>query len=179
MLKQNSADLAVSIRRMTADDLMRVHELDQICFTSPWPLQTFRNQLEENKAASQWVAALGEDSHTPGLIIGAIVTWLVADEVHIATLSVDPNYRRSKIATRLICTALRDGVARGATTSTLEVRASNGAAQRLYYKFGYQLVGRRPGYYQDNGEDAILLTLHYLDEMHLDIIGCMKLEVNL
>ena len=176
MEKQSGANLAVTIRRMTADDLMRVHELDQLCFSSPWPLKTFRNQLEENKAASQWVAALGEESLTPGLIIGAIVTWLVVDEVHIATLSVDPDFRRSKIATRLICATLRDGVSRGATASTLEVRASNGAAQRLYYKFGYQLMGRRPGYYQDNGEDAILLTLHDLDELHLDIIGCENIE---
>jgi ribosomal-protein-alanine N-acetyltransferase len=176
METQNHANLAVSIRRMSADDLVRVHELDQLCFTSPWPKKTFRSQLEENKAASLWVAVLGESAQTPGLIVGAIVTWLVVDEVHIATLSVDPDFRRARIATRLICTALRDGVSRGATASTLEVRASNGAAQRLYYKFGYQLVGRRPGYYQDNGEDAILLTLHDLDEMHLDIIGCLKLE---
>jgi ribosomal-protein-alanine N-acetyltransferase len=176
MDKQSSADLAVTIRSMTADDLMRVHELDQLCFTSPWPLKTFRSQLEENEAARQWVAVLGEEALSPGLIIGAIVTWLVVDEVHIATLSVDPDFRRNKVATRLICTALRDGVSRGATASTLEVRASNGAAQRLYYKFGYQLMGRRPGYYQDNGEDAILLTLHDLDEMHLDIIGCMGKE---
>ncbi len=117
---------------------------------------------------------LDESAGTPGLIVGVIVTWLVVDEVHIATLSVDPDYRRSKIASRLICTALRDGVSRGATASTLEVRASNAAAQRLYYRFGYQLMGRRPGYYQDNGEDAILLTLHDMDEMHLDIIGCKK-----
>ncbi|MBN2044947.1 MAG: ribosomal protein S18-alanine N-acetyltransferase [Anaerolineales bacterium] len=176
MEKQSSTNLAVTIRRMTADDLMRVHQLDQICFSSPWTLQAFRNQLEENKAASQWVAVLGEETAGPGLIVGAIVTWLVMDDVHIATLSVDPDYRRLRIASRLICTALRDGVSRGATASTLEVRASNRAAQRLYYKFGYQLVGRRPGYYQDNGEDAILLTLHELDEIHLDLIGCQDKE---
>ena len=172
MNPSNHAETAITIRSMVADDLTRVHELDQICFTSPWSLRTFKQELEENQSSSQWVAVLGETSLSPGLIVGAVVIWLVADEVHIATLSVDPDHRRDQIASRLICTALRDGVARGATCSTLEVRASNAAAQRLYYKFGFQLVGRRPGYYQDNGEDAILLTLHDMDEMHLDVIGC-------
>jgi ribosomal-protein-alanine N-acetyltransferase len=171
---QSRAKMAITIRRMTADDLTRVHELDQLCFTSPWPLRTFRQELEENRSSSQWVAVLGEEEEKTGLIVGAIVTWLVADEVHIATLSVDPDHRRNKVATQLICTALRDGVSRGATASTLEVRASNAPAQRLYYKFGYQLVGRRPGYYKDNGEDAILLTLYDMDEMHLNIIRCGK-----
>ncbi|MFN2144863.1 MAG: ribosomal protein S18-alanine N-acetyltransferase [Anaerolineales bacterium] len=174
MKTNKDAGTAITIRRMTMEDLTRVHELDQICFSAPWSLRTFQKELEENEASSQWVAVLEEPAGKPGLIVGAIVTWLVVDEVHIATLSVDPDYRRNRIASRLICTALRDGVSRGATASTLEVREGNAAAQRLYYKFGFQLMGRRPGYYQDNGEDAILLTLHDMDEMHLDIIGCPK-----
>lgn len=174
MKSDSHAETAITIRRMTTDDLTRVHELDQLCFSSPWTLNTFRNELEENDASSQWVAVLGDPDLSPALIVGVIVTWLVSDEVHIATLSVDPDHRRGKIASRLICTALRDGVANGAVTSTLEVRAGNAAAQRLYYKFGYQLVGRRPGYYKDNGEAAVLLTLRDLDDMHLDIIGCTK-----
>jgi ribosomal-protein-alanine N-acetyltransferase len=157
----------IVIRKMTADDLARVHELDKICFSAPWSLRNFRYELEDNQSSSQWVA---EDQD--GWIVGAIVTWLVVDEVHIATLSVDPAYRRHGIASRLVCTALQDGIQRGAAASTLEVRAGNTAAQRLYYKFGYQLVGRRPGYYQDNGEDALLLTLFDLDELHLKVIGC-------
>jgi len=152
---------------MTAGDLTRVHELDTICFSAPWSLRNFQYELEENESSSQWVAEFRD-----GLIVGAIVAWLVVGEVHIATLSVDPAYRRHGIATRLVCTALRDGVQRGAESSTLEVRAGNTAAQRLYYKFGYQLVGRRPGYYLDNQEDALLLTLYDLDELHLMVIGC-------
>jgi len=158
---------AIIIRKMTAEDLARVHELDQICFTAPWSLRNFRHELEDNQYSSQWVAVLQE-----GLIVGAIVTWLVGDEVHIATLSVDPDFRRQGIATRLVCSALREGVERGAAASTLEVRAGNAPAQRLYAGFGYQVVGRRPGYYQDNGEDALLLTLPDLDEQHLSLIGC-------
>ena len=166
-MKSTPKTTAIVIRKMAADDLTRVHELDTICFSAPWSLRNFRYEMEENQSSSQWVAETQE-----GLIVGAIVSWLVVDEIHIATLSVDPVYRRKGIARKLVCKALQDGVRRGATASTLEVRARNTAAQRLYFKFGYQLVGRRPGYYHDNGEDALLLTLYDLDEIHLNVLGC-------
>ena len=83
-MKPNSrAGTAITIRSMKADDLTRVHELDQICFSSPWSLRIFQQELEENQSSSQWVAVLGETSLSPGLIVGAVVIWLVADEVHI------------------------------------------------------------------------------------------------
>jgi len=165
-------DNLITIRAMTAEDLSRVHELDKMCFSLPWPQRSFRYELEENAASSQWVAELATQNDSPGQVVGVIITWLLVDEVHIATLSVDPAYRRQRIASRLICSALRAGVSRGANSATLEVRANNQAAQRLYYRFGFQLMGRRPGYYQDNGEDALILTLHDLDADHLNIIGC-------
>jgi ribosomal-protein-alanine N-acetyltransferase len=167
--------MMILIRKMTAADLPRVHELEELCFAAPWPMRAFEHELNQSEVSRQWVAELGPDAKTPGLIVGAIVSWLVADEVHIATLSVDPAYRRQKIATRLICTALEEGLGKGAISSTLEVRAGNAAAQRLYARLGYQVVGRRGGYYQDNGEDAMLLTLNDLDQDHLNLIGCKKL----
>ena len=163
---------SIKIRAMAAGDLPRAHELDKICFSLPWPQRAFRYELEENAASSQWVAEVASGDEGQSTVVGLIITWLLVDEVHIATLSVDPQYRRMKIASQLICTALRAEVARGATSATLEVRANNQAAQRLYYRFGFQVAGRRPGYYRDNGEDALILTLHELDEDHLNIIGC-------
>lgn len=163
---------AIAIRRMTAGDLARVHQLDQMCFSAPWPLRTFEYELHQNQASRQWVALEAQPGEADGRIVGAIVTWLVGDEVHIATLSVDPERRRQKIGSQLVCAALRNAVASGARAATLEVRAGNAAAQRLYARFGFQVVGRRPGYYLDNGEDALLLTLHDLDDDHLNIIGC-------
>lgn len=165
-------DSLIKIRAMEAEDLTRVHELDKICFSLPWPQRSFRYELEENAASSQWVAErVGADGQK-GLVVGLIITWLLVDEIHIATLSIDPAYRRQKIASQLICAALRAGVVRGAVSATLEVRAGNQAALRLYYRFGFQLMGRRPGYYQDNHEDALILTLHDLDDDHLNVIGC-------
>ena len=73
-MKSKSAGTAITIRKMTADDLTRVYELDQLCFPTPWSLRIFRNELEENQASCQWVAVLGEPEVSPGLIVGVIVT---------------------------------------------------------------------------------------------------------
>lgn len=163
-----------TIRPMIANDLNQVHALEQINFSAPWPLKVFRYELEENEASSQWVAVLPGEDGGDETVVGVVVCWLVVDEIHIANLSVHPDYRRNKIATHLLCTALRELLPQGAVSATLEVRAGNQPAQRLYYRFGFQVMGRRPGYYKDNGEDAILLTLHELDELHLKVIGCDK-----
>lgn len=168
----NPNDFSFTIRQMMAADLIQVDALEQMNFTTPWPLSTYRYELEKNQASSQWVAVLPTEDGAQETVLGVVVCWLVVDDIHIANLSVHPDYRRKKIASRLLCKAMRELIAQGAVSASLEVRASNQPAQRLYARFGFQVVGRRPGYYQDNGEDAILLTLHQLDEDHLHIIGC-------
>lgn len=163
----------ITIRRMQARDLDQVYELETTCFPTPWPRKSFRYELEENQASSQWVAVraarAGEEQ-----VVGLIICWLLVDEVHIANLSVHPDQRRQKIASRLLCTALSALIPQGAAAATLEVSANNAGAQRLYTRFGFQVAGRRPSYYKDSGQDAIILTLHELDEDHLNIIGCQK-----
>jgi ribosomal-protein-alanine N-acetyltransferase len=164
----------IVIRKMTEADLEAVHGLETMCFPTPWPLKSFRYELEQNTAARMWVAVLPSNGRHPERIVGMIVVWLLIDLTHIATIAVHPDFRRQKIANRMICTALSATMAEGAESATLEVRASNHAAQHLYRRFGFQLVGRRPGYYQDNGEDAILMTLYDLDALHLETIRCLK-----
>ncbi|MGD2026982.1 MAG: ribosomal protein S18-alanine N-acetyltransferase [Anaerolineales bacterium] len=160
------------VRRMAAEDLMRVHAIDQKSFSVPWALKHFRYEVEENPASYQWVVEIKSGDGSTAIIAGAIVVWLLVDEIHIATIAVDPAYRRRKVATHLLCTALRAGISLGAVSATLEVRAGNMAAQHLYQKFGFQLAGRRKKYYQDNGEDALILTLTNLEEAHLEASGC-------
>lgn len=160
------------VRPMAAEDLLQVHAIDQKSFSSPWALKHFRYEMEENPASHQWVAEIKSGDGSTTIITGAIVVWLLVDEIHIATIAVDPSFRRRKIATRLLCTALRAAISLGAVTATLEVRAGNLAAQHLYQKFGFQLVGRRKKYYLDNGEDALILTLPNLEDAQLEAIGC-------
>ena len=104
-------------------------------------------------------------------IVGMIVVWLIIDEAHIATLAVHPDHRGQGIGRRLLFTALNDCVGWGAHSATLEVRQGNLAAQTLYKDFGFEIVGRRPHYYIDNNEDALIMTLEDMDEEYLDWLG--------
>lgn len=143
----------MNIRRMTLDDISQVAAIDQVSFSLPWPERSFRFEIADNPASRAWVAELD------GRIVGMIVAWLLVDEAHIATIATHPEFRRKGIASRLLIYALEYMRSEGARTSVLEVRESNAAAQEMYRKFGFEESGRRPRYYKDNGEDAILMTL--------------------
>jgi ribosomal-protein-alanine N-acetyltransferase len=144
------------IRKMTLDDVAAVVDLDQKSFSLPWPERSFRFELTDNPASRCWVAEVDEK------IVGMIVVWLIVDEAHVATIATHPDFRRKGIAKRLLAHALRKLIEQGARSSFLEVRESNLAAQELYRKFGYEETGRRPHYYKDNDEDAILMNLSSL-----------------
>jgi len=146
------------IRRMQSEDLPQVFELDRNSFSLPWPERSFRFELENNEVSRCWVAELLPISGAP-LLVAMIVVWMIADEVHVATLAVSPEYRRQKIAQRLLAHTLIDAYHSGANSSFLEVRRSNQAAITLYQRFGYREVAVRRNYYKDNQEDAILMDL--------------------
>ncbi len=141
---------------MTIDDLAQVVAIDKASFSLPWPERSFRFEISDNSASRAWVA---EEN---GKVVGAIVAWLLVDEAHIATIATHPDFRRRGIASKLLSHALRMMMNEGALTSVLEVRESNLAAQEMYRKFGFEETGRRPRYYKDNSEDAILMTLRDL-----------------
>jgi len=144
---------------MERDDIHYVAELDQLSFSLPWTERSFRFEVEENDRSRCWVAEIN------GRIVGMLILWLIVDEAHIATLAVHPEHRRKGFASRLLKEALSSAYLEGARSSTLEVRAGNLAARDLYDQFGFVVVGRRPRYYKDNYEDAILLTLDHLEEI--------------
>jgi ribosomal-protein-alanine N-acetyltransferase len=159
----------IIIRQMMAGDIEQVHALDQRSFPTPWPLKSFKYELEQNKAAHMWVAE-ETNENLEKKIIGTIVVWLLIDDAHIATLAVDEPYHRKGIASQLIFTALSQLVGKGAVLSTLEVRETNTAAQALYLGFGFQPVGRRRAYYRDSGEDAIIMALYDINIDRLSVI---------
>jgi len=142
-----------SIRKMTLEDVPSVIDLDRKSFSLPWPERSFRFELTANPASRCWVAQLDEK------IVGMIVVWLIIDEAHVATLATHPDFRRRGVGTKLLSHALRYMMDEGARSSFLEVRESNISAQELYRKFGYEASGRRPRYYKDNDEDAVLMNL--------------------
>jgi len=120
----------------------------------PWTRQQFLEELERAWSRIEVVKLGGM-----GEVLAFVCYWLVADEVHVLNLATSPEERRHGHATRLLEHVARVGRQRGAREVTLEVRRSNAAANALYRRLGYRLVGVRPAYYVEDREDALLLTL--------------------
>jgi [ribosomal protein S18]-alanine N-acetyltransferase len=175
------------IRPMQAADLAQVSAIDKACFAMPWPDNSYRFELFENPGSELFVAELAGGSLAAGepvadpaaasssaaapavpVIIGMIVVWVILDEAHIATIATDQAYRNLGIARELLAAGLAPALRRGCLSATLEVRLNNLPAQRLYRRFGFEVVGRRPRYYRDNNEDALIMTVSGLDQAYLD-----------
>jgi ribosomal-protein-alanine N-acetyltransferase len=153
------------IRKMGPEDLEQVVAIDKASFSLPWPARTFRYEALENSAARCWVAEMD------GRVVAMIVLWFIVDEAHIATLATHPDFRRQGIAEQVLIHALQSAAREGARRSFLEVRAGNLAAQTMYRKYGFTEDGRRPRYYKDNGEDAILMSLTPINVDTLERFG--------
>lgn len=166
-MNETPQSAGLHIRQMCLDDLPSVEEIDRLSFSLPWPKNAYRFELLENPSSLTYVAELISPLDTTKIdspkIVGLCVIWLILDEAHIATLATHPDYRRLGIARQLLVKALRESIARGCTSATLEVRAHNLAAQALYQAFGFAVVGSRPKYYQDNLEDALIMTVSPLN----------------
>jgi ribosomal-protein-alanine N-acetyltransferase len=154
------AEPAFTLRAMHIEDLAQVHHLDELIFPTPWSLSSYKFELEQNTASRQWV--IEKETDAGRQIVAYIVCWLLGDEVHIANLAVASEYRRSGFGRVLLAFGLSQAAQLGMRSATLEVRASNKAAQALYASFGFQVVATRKGYYQDNREDALLMQLPQL-----------------
>lgn len=155
------AEPAIHIRKMTAEDLAQVIEIDQLSFSQPWPVNSFHFELNNNPAARLWVAEYAAPGE-PRRVVGMTVVWLVIDEAHVGTIAVHPDFRHQGIASRLLQHSLTHVREEGAIIVYLEVRRSNLSAQALYRRFGFYLFDERRGYYQDNGEDALIFILDHL-----------------
>jgi [ribosomal protein S18]-alanine N-acetyltransferase len=144
--------LRLRIEPMSLGDLPEVHAIEHASFSTPWPDEAYRSEIESNGMATSLVGRAGDE------IVGFAGIWLMVDEAHITTFAVHPDWRRRGIGERLLVTLLDVSIARHAREATLEVRLSNVAARRLYEKYGFRPVGLRPRYYSDNGEDARIMT---------------------
>jgi ribosomal-protein-alanine N-acetyltransferase len=144
---------------MRLEDLDQVLVIERASFPHPWSRHAFTYELSENRVARLWVARGGGPGPVPpeAPIVGYLCLWVIADEVHVTNLAVDPKHRSRGVARQLLGTLLEMYRQQGATRAALEVRPTNQPARRLYEAFGFRQVGLRKGYYFDTGEDALLL----------------------
>ena len=138
------------ILEMNADHVAQVAALERLCFADPWSEKSIASEL--NNPLALWLVAIEGDS-----VVGYIGSQTVLDESDMMNVAVHPDCRRRGVAEALV-TALSDALkARGSVSLTLEVRASNEPAKALYEKLGFALAGRRPNYYRNPKEDALIL----------------------
>ena len=150
------------VRRMTPRDIDDVHRIEADTFSSPWSRGAFEDELTENKCARYLVA------ESNGEIVAYAGAWMVLDECHITNIAVRRD-KRGKGYGRLITKCLIQYATNlGASFVTLEVRRSNLTAQGLYRSLGFVQVGCRRRYYEDNGEDAILMACQALPPVEPD-----------
>ena len=153
--------LTYKLRRMRREDIAQVFSLEQRIFPTPWTQKSYEFELGRNPASEQWVIEAVSGVEEPQ-VVAYCVCWLLGEELHIANIAVAPRFRRRKLAKRLLCFVLNRAAEKGLRSATLEVRAGNHAAQALYAAFGFVEVARRPRYYSDNHEDALLMQLPQL-----------------
>jgi ribosomal-protein-alanine N-acetyltransferase len=133
----------------------RLLEIESQVNSAPWSERAFRNELEN--VNSVFTIALVE-----GRVVGYGSVWLLIDEAHITTVAVDPSRQRHGIGTRMVRDLLNQSKSKGMECSTLEVRAGNQNAIRLYERFGFRREAVRKRYYPDNQEDAVVMWLYDL-----------------
>ncbi len=133
------------------DDILAI---EQVSFSEPWSKDLFA--MEFSTPLSLGIGArMGNER---GLLTGYLFLWFIMDEVQIHTIATHPALRGQQIASCLLSVGLQLARQKEAKWASLEVRPSNLAAKKLYQKFGFYEVGRRPGYYSSPREDAVLMN---------------------
>ena len=175
----------VVLRPMRYEDIPQVAQIDREAFPEEWMFRSqssYRRDLENPSVRYAVACALGDDASPGGassttrspwfrrflsnssaidgldFVVGFVGFWLMLHEAHIISIGTRYDYRRRGIGEGLLIAATELAGMLEANVVTLEVRASNEAAQGLYRKYGFEVVGRRVKYYSSNGEDALIMS---------------------
>ena len=151
--------LRLEVTRMRRRHLRGVMAIERRVYPRPWSPNLFLSEMQE---LSNRVYLVGRvDREVVGY--GGLICY--GDEAHVTTIAVDPDLHRHKVGTRLMHDLIQAAIGLGAEAVSLEVRVSNWGAQRLYGLFGFRPVGVRKNYYQEIGEDALIM---WADEIRTD-----------
>ena len=135
---------------MCTEDLDRVSQIENECFSTPWSRSSFEEMID-NPSALYMVAAID------GYIVANCGIIVAAGEGDICNVAVDEKYRKRGIAQKLLSAVMKTAAEElGVKAYTLEVRASNKAAISLYERLGFVSEGIRPGFYTSPKEDAVI-----------------------
>lgn len=133
--------------------LRAVLDIEQQVYPRPWSARLFEDELDRSGRV-YLVARVGPT------VVGYAGLLMIADDGHVATVAVHPDWQGQGVATRLLAELVQGALGLGANQLTLEVRVSNLAAQAIYRRFGFAPAGARKAYYADNREDALVMWAH-------------------
>ena len=172
--------LRTRLRSMREADIAQVMDIEREAFPAAWPQTAYKRELQNSAARYLVLTEVPNDAgaspqrgmwgairrivggETPTAngerLLGFVGVWLMVGEAHIVTVAVREEYRRMGIGERLLIACIELAQQYDQELITLEVRASNEAAQRLYEKYGFDRAGLRVRYYSDNHEDAVIMT---------------------
>ncbi len=146
----------MTIRLMKREDVSQIANLEKICFSDPWSENSIASELDNR--LSCWLVA-----EEQGRVVGYVGSQSVLDMADMMNIAVDPEYRRQGIAEQLILALTQNLMVKGIVALLLEVRVSNASAIALYEKLGFAQVGRRPRYYHNPREDALILRKEFTE----------------
>lgn len=142
----------IKIEKYSPSDLDRIMEIEFASFSAPWSRQSYE-ELAPLDTIDIWVA------RESGRIVGYMLFQHIAEDMELHTIAVESRSQRKGIAALLIDYMVKKAHEYGTKKIFLQVRPSNDAARNLYLKKGFVPVGIRKGYYNDNGEDALVMRL--------------------
>ncbi len=151
-LLRRAEDGVLTIEPMRRRHLAAMMPIELVSYPRPWPIGVFKTEIEMMRLGERHYLVARED----GTVVGYGGLMFVLDDAHVTNIAVAPKRQRSGIATRLLAELAWQAIARGCQALTLEVRASNTAAQALYHQFGFVPAGVRQKYYE-NADDAIVM----------------------
>ena len=140
------------MRIVTMDEshVAAIAQLEKLCFSDPWSEKSIGSEL--NNRLSYWLVAMEGDT-----LVGYVGSQSVLGESDMMNIAVHPEHRRKGIAEALVLALVAGLSEKGNHSLMLEVRVSNDPAIALYEKLGFVQVGRRPNYYRNPKEDALIL----------------------
>lgn len=140
--------------KMDKNHVGAIAELEKMCFRDPWSINSISSEL--NNPLSTWLVAV-ED----GVVCGYVGSQSVLDGADMMNIAVHPDYRKQGIAYNLVYKLIGLLKAKNVISISLEVRVSNENAISLYHKMGFEVIGRRPGYYRNPREDAYIMRKEF------------------
>jgi len=156
----------LSIELMQESDVATVQEIERAIFATPWPRNAYYRELASRSSAHYVVLRADPVIEAPPLyraagldatIIGYGGMWRMYDEAHVTTIGVRLDLQHQGYGRVIFAGLVQAAYDMGAKWITLEVRTTNENAMKMYEGFGFKVIGRRKGYYTDNGEDAIVM----------------------